>query len=292
MGTGETGTFSNYTGRAICRMINRQAEDINCKIVPGPDDAHNLTNLEGGALDMSISDSRMLHDAVNKTGYFEFFDISYDTLRVIFPLYDIPITLIARKDADVKSLDSVKGKRINAGAPGSPEHLAMDTIMELKSWTYRDFSLVEELPHSLSQDAMAFCHGTTEVMLRIGVHPDTSIQKLLKLCKAEMINMDDDDINKLINDHPAYLNIDVPKNTYPSQSKGVTTFGTQMKLITSESLDEETVYKIVDAIYSNRKYLMNTHPALSSFVIDSTQMNDVGLKRHPGADKYFTDHGL
>ena len=62
----------------------------------------------------------MLHDAMNKSGNFEFLDISYDNLRTLAPLYDDPITLVVRSDAKIASLAALKGKRINAAiAPAS-----------------------------------------------------------------------------------------------------------------------------------------------------------------------------
>ncbi|MCP3893577.1 MAG: hypothetical protein GY706_02975, partial [Bacteroides sp.] len=73
---------------------------MNCKTVPAPDDVdapddvHNLTNLRGGSLDIGLIDSRMLHDAINKPGDFEFLDISYENLRVLVPLYYTPVTLV------------------------------------------------------------------------------------------------------------------------------------------------------------------------------------------------------
>jgi len=141
LGTGETGTFSHFTGRMLCRVINSYSDDMNCKTVPtpddvdAPDDVHNLTNLRGGFLDIGLIDSRMLHDAINKTGDFEFLDISYENLRVLVPLYYTPITLVVRSDARITSLEDLKGKRINAGAWLSIEQLAMDTIMKAKNWS-------------------------------------------------------------------------------------------------------------------------------------------------------------
>ncbi|MGD2271813.1 MAG: TAXI family TRAP transporter solute-binding subunit, partial [Desulfobacterales bacterium] len=146
IGTGEAGTFSHFTGRTICRMINKFTDDLTCKTVPATDAVDNLTNLQGGALDIGLIDSRLLHDAINKTGYFEFLDISYESLRTLVPLYDIPITLVVRSDAEISSLGALKGKRVNAGAPISPENLAVDTIMKAKNWSKADFSLVQELP--------------------------------------------------------------------------------------------------------------------------------------------------
>ena len=136
LGTGETGTFSHHAGRTICRIINRHADDINCKTVPASGDVHNLTNLRGGSLDIGLIDSRMLHDAMNKTGYFEFLDISYDNLRVLVPLYEVPVALVVRSNAKIASLEALKGKRINAGAPRSPQHLAVNTIMKAKNIHY------------------------------------------------------------------------------------------------------------------------------------------------------------
>jgi TRAP transporter TAXI family solute receptor len=292
LGTGEAGTFSHFTGRTICRMINRHADDINCKTVPAPDDVHNLTNLRGGALDIGLIDSRLLHDAISKTGYFEFLDIRYDNLRTLIPLYDIPVTLVVRRDAKINSLEALKGKRINAGAPISLENLAVDTIMKAKNWSKADFSLVQELPASQSQDTMAFCYGTVQAMVHIGVHPDPSLQQLLERCKAGLADMDDNDIEKLINDNPAFSKINIAANIYPSYPKSVATFGTRMTLVAPEELDEQTVYQIIDAIHSNRKRMQISHPALSSFTVQSAEKNDTGIKPHPGAAKYFSEHGL
>jgi len=292
IGTGETGTFSNFTGRTICRIMNRYADDINCQTAPAPGDMHNLTNLQGGSLDIALIDSRLLYDAMNKTGYFEFLDISYDNLRALAPLYEVPITLVVRKNAKIASLDELKGKRMNAGAPRSIQHLAFDTIMKAKQWTKKDFRLIGELPASQSQDTMAFCQGTIQAMLHIGVHPDSSLQQLFKLCKAGLADMDDKDIERLINDHPAFSKINIAADTYPSQPKGVTTFGTTVKLVASADLDEQTVYKIIDAIFSNLKLLKRAHPALSSLTLDAARKNDAGIQRHPGAVKYFSEHGF
>ena len=292
LGTGDAGTFSHFTGRTICRIINSHADDLNCKAIPAPDDMHNLTNLQGGALDIGLVDSRMLYDAINKTGYFAFLDISYDNLRTLIPLYNVPVSLVVRRNAEINSLQKLKGKRINAGAPMSLENLTVDTIMKAKNWSKADFSLVQELPASQSQDTMAFCYGTVQAMVHIGVHPDPYLQQLLERCKADLADMDDNDIEKLINDHPAFSKISIAANMYPSYPQSVTTFGTQMTLVASEDLDEQTVYKIIDTLASNRKRLQRAHPALSSFTEDAAQQNDARIQPHPGATKYFSEHGL
>ncbi len=290
IGTGESGTFSHFTGRVLCRIINSHTSDMNCQAVPTPDDVYNLTNLRGGSLDIGLVDSHMLYDAVNKAGNFEYLDISYGTLRSLMPLYDVPVTLVVRKDAKITSLAELKHKRINAGSPGSPQSLVVGNILKAKSWSKKDFRLVQELPVSHSQDTMEFCHGTTQAMIYIGVHPNPELQQLFKLCEADMVSMDDSDIQKMISDHPAFSSINIDAGAYPTHTGSVTTFGTRMMLVSSTDLDEETVYRIMDAIYQGRQRLNSAHPALSKFTDAETDTIDLGLERHPGAIKYFAEH--
>jgi len=289
LGTGAPGTFSHFTGRILCRAINSHPGDINCQAVTASGDMHNLTNLQGGSLDIALIDSRMLLDAMNKTGHFKFLDISYENLRILAPVYDIPITLVVRNNAGITSLEDLKGKRINAGTSRSPQYLAVDTILKTKKWSKKDFTLFGELPPSQSQDTMAFCHGTMQAMMHIGVHPDSSLQQLFKLCKADLVSMDDSDINKMVNEHPAFWRINIAANTYPSHPEEVITFGTRAMLVASENLDDQTVYQIIEAIDQNQKRLTTAHPALSLFYADSTKNNVAGIQLHTGAVKYFSE---
>ena len=288
LGTGETGTFSHFAGRLLCRVINSHSNDLNCRVATAPDDVDNLTNLQGGSLDIGLIDSRMLYDAMTKKGNFEFLDINYQNLRGLVPRYEVPMALAVRSDANIESLDDLKGKRINAGAPRSLQHLAFDTLIEAKNWERTDFSLVTELPPSQSQDTMAFCHGTVQAMLHIGVHPDSSLQQLFRLCKAKLVDMQNNDIAKLVSGHPGFVNITIPADLYPSNPGSVKTFGTRAILVASEDLDGQTVNSILDAIYSDGKRLQSAHPAMTLMEPEAVLATDLGVKLHPGATQFFS----
>ncbi len=287
LGTAEPGTFSNFSGRMIERIIKKQVKGINCKVIPGSGDIHNLTNLQQGSLDIALIDSRMLYDAINKTGYFQFLAINYKNICLLAPLYDVPITLIVDQNTGIKKLGDLKGKRINAGGPLSPQNLLFETISTAKSWSKKDFKLVAEISESQSQDTMAFCHGDIDAMLHIGIHPAPAVQQLFKLCNAGMADMNDSDIDKLISRHPAFSSFTIPSGTYPDQTTNINTLGTQTLLVASQDLDKETVYKILYAISSNQKMLSTAHPALSLQKPDIAKTKSMGIKLHAGAVKYF-----
>lgn len=290
LGVGERGTFSYFTGRIISRIINQSVDEVQCKIVPAMGDLDNLTNLRGGSLDIALIDSRTFYDALNKKERFEFLDITYENLRVLTPLYQMPYTLVVRGDAAIAALDDIKGKRLNAGAPMSSEHLVVDALLEMKDWTQKDFKLFEELPASHSQDSMAFCHGSIQAMVHIGMHPNEKIEQLLKLCQGRLISMNDADIQKRVNEHPALFQITLQANVYASQPEEVATFGVAGLLVASEDMDEQTVVKIIKALYQNDQRLQSAHPALTLAPKESLDQYTAGGKLHAGAVKFFLEN--
>ena len=271
LGTETVGTFSHFVGRTLCRAINDHTDDLNCQTVPTSGEVDMLTNIQTGSFDLGLVDSRMLHDAIKKLGYFKFLDINYNNLRPLFPLYDKPITLVVRNDAGVVNLDSIKGKRINAGASRSLEKLALKTIFGAKKWTRQDFSLVEDLPKSQSQDTFALCQGSVQVIIHVGIHPDAKLKQVFNLCNVKLANMSDSDIENMLSENPSLSALSLPVDIYPGQRESVTTFGSSVMLITSASMDKESLQKIMEALIANSDRVSRIHPALGSFSPETMQ---------------------
>jgi TRAP transporter TAXI family solute receptor len=290
-GTDLPGSFSHFAGRAICRTIDRSGVDLNCQVVPATSGIHNLTNLNGGSLDLALLDSRLLHDAMTRKGQFQFLDIRYDNLGALLPLYQLPILLVARVDGGIAGLSDLIGKRINVGIVHTKVREAVDFIMTAKGWTKRDFKLVQELPATLSQDTMAFCHGSVDAMVHIGVHPDSALQQLMDLCAAVPVDMDDADITRAVNSNPAVSTISIPAATYPSLEKPVASFGTTIMLVSSGSLDDDTTLAVMTILAKHQASLQSIHPALGQFSVKPPDGPDIGLSLHPGAAAYFSSQG-
>ena len=288
MGTGEKGSFSYFAGRTICRVIEGGADGIDCKVRPAADgDVHNLTNLRSGSLDLCLVDSRMLQDAVGKRGAFRFLDIAYDNISLLVPMYEIPMSLVVRTDAGIGSLEDLKGKRINAGAPFSETRRATETIMAAKGWSREFFGLVQELPTSQMQDTMAFCHGSVQAMVHVGVQPDSALEQLLKLCEAKLVNVYDRDIRGWIDGHPAFCETTMDKGSYPTVTGQIPTLATRGVLAASDSLDEDTAVDILEAIYGGLDRLKRSHPSLTPPEKGPAAIYS-GMAAHPGAVRFFS----
>jgi len=286
LGTDAVGSFSHFSGRMICRTINRQLDDVTCVVQVADDEIDNLSNLQNGSLDFAIINSNVLNAAVNKTGIFQFLDINYENLAILTPLYDRPIGLIVRSNAGISTLNDLVGKRINGGAPGSTERRAMELIMKAKGWPVEVFERFEELPTSQSQDTMAFCQGTVQAMITIGVHPSLSTQRLIENCKAVFLDINDDAIDKLVNSRASCWKTVISATPY---SKLARTFGTRAMLVTSNVIDKATGYAITKVLYENKARLKNSHPALSLYPVLEAKKGIKGIQLHVGAEQFFSE---
>jgi hypothetical protein len=297
LGTSQSGTFDHHTGRTICRMLNNLAEGLECRVKPADNAGHadvavhNLTNILSGSLDLGIVDSIKQANAFNQSGRFEFTDIRYDNLRSLFTLNSIPFTLITYQGSGINSFEDLRGKTVNIGYQGSSQREIMNFLMAAKNWSKKEFRLVEQIPTSRSQDSMALCHRNVDAIVRVNVHPDSSIQQIVRLCKAELVSVSGPDIMQFIEQNPAYQVISIPAGTYASNPSPVATVGVKATLITSEEMDEESVYTIVKTLFENLDRLKRTHPSFASLTPAGMHTDGLAAPLHRGAIKYYREKG-
>jgi TRAP transporter TAXI family solute receptor len=230
-------------------------------------------------------------NAVNRSGQFEFLDIRYDNLRSLFSLNSIPFTLITYQGAGIRSFGDLRGKSVNIGNRGSSQREIMNSLLAAINWSKNEFRRVEQMPASRSQDSMALCHRNVDAIVRVNVHPDSSIQQVVKLCNAKLINVSGPDIMQFIKQNPAYQSINIPGGTYASNPAPVATFGVKATLITSEEMDEEIVYIIVRTMFENLDRLKKTHPSFALLTPARMYTDSLTAPLHRGAIKYYREKG-
>jgi TRAP transporter TAXI family solute receptor len=280
IGTGPRGSFSHHTSKLLCRIFTNHVSDITCSLSESSDPIDNLTNVLGGSLDLALVDSLLLEESKAGKGAFQYLDINYDGIRIVSPLYEVPLTLIVRNDAAVSMIDQLPGKRINAGTFGSTEKQLFELFMQTQGWTERQFTVFAELSSSLSQDKIAFRQGDIQILVHHGVHPDKDVKQLLEDTEASLIGFSGSGMDDLINSNPSLSKQDLNKSTYPSLSEKISTFGTTMSLISSADLDDETIHSLIDALENSKQSLQKMHPALSSFDLDKRPQWFGSIKVH------------
>ncbi len=290
VGTGSTSGVYYPAGRAICRLINRSVEGLTCKALPTPGSIANLKDVAAGAIHIGIAQSDWQYHAVSGTTPARFGGAKFDKLRALFSLHGEPFTVVARQDSGIRSLDDLKGMRVNIGNPGSGQRATMEVVMAAKGWTEDDFALAESLP--ASQQSLALCHDHVQAMVYTVGHPNASVGKAVGLCDAVLVEVAGEAIDKLVADSPYYTHDVIPGGMYEANPDDVKTFGVRATVVSSADVDSDTIYAVVEAVFENLDEMRRLHPAFG--LLDAKAMVREGLSAplHDGAARYFRENGL
>lgn len=290
IGTGSSAGIYYQAGRAICRLVNTETDNhgIICAPKTSNGSISNLEQIRDGTLELGLAQSDAQYYAYEGTGPFS--AVGPDgNLRSLFAIHDEPFTLVARADSGVSAFDDLRGKRVNLGNPGSGQRATMAVLMAAKGWDKSVFSLANELP--ASQQAMALCQNRIQAMVYTVGHPNPSVAHAASACSSRIVEVTGPEIDRLVSDNPFYAYAQVPGGMYAGNPDPVSTFGVKATLVASSTLDDDTVYQIVKAVFENLERLGEMHPAFAH--LDPAKMINEGLTAplHEGARRYYIERG-
>ncbi len=292
---GDRGGAYHALGRGLCRLLNRKTDALTCSLLPAPkgdapESYSNLFNVHNGAAEFALAGSDWQHYATIGAGPVQYVSEKLDSLRSVFSLHAEPVTLLARRDAGIASVDDLKGKRVNIGRPRSKTRNAVDLILKSNGLSPADFALAEELTGK--DQSLAFCHDRVQAIFIVGAHPNEAVEQVTKLCDGVVVDVSGHKIDALLGTTPHLAKASIRAGTYAGMSKPATTFGATMTVVTSRDVPDDVVYDFVKSVFDHLDELKKLHPALRD--LDPAAMTRAGLTAplHPGAKRFFTEQGL
>ncbi len=286
---GQTGVYY-VVGQSICRLVNRGEKEhgIKCTAPSTGGSVANLNAIRAGEQDMGIVQSDQQYKALKGQESFESAGPN-EELRAVFAAHPESFTVMARKDAGIKTFDDLKGKRVNIGNPGSGQRATMDVLMREKGWDVGVFRLASEL--KAAEQAQALCDNKIDAMLYFVGHPNGSIQEAASSCEAVLVPVTGPEVDKLVAEFPYYATSTIPGGMYPGSDQDTPTFGVSATLVSSTKASDEVVYQVVKAVFENFDRFKKLHPAFET--LDPARMIKTGLSAplHDGAVKYYKEKG-
>ncbi|WP_375748503.1 TAXI family TRAP transporter solute-binding subunit [Vibrio sp. HN007] len=291
IGTGGVTGVYYPTGGAICRLVNKSKKEhgIRCSVESTGGSIYNINTIRAGELDLGIAQSDWQYHAYNGTS--KFADAgAYKDLRAVFSVHPEPFTVVARKDAGIKSFEDLKGKRVNIGNPGSGQRGTMEVLMERYGWTKDDFKLVSEL--KASEQSKALCDNKIDAMVYVVGHPSGAIKEATTSCDSVIVTVAGEKVDSLIADNSYYRTATVPGGMYSGNADDTSTFGVGATFVSSTQVPDEVVYNIVKAVFENFDTFKKLHPAFANLKKEEMAMDGLSAPLHPGALKYYKEAGI
>jgi TRAP transporter TAXI family solute receptor len=110
---------------------NKKQTGIRCSVESTGGSVYNVNTIHAGELDFGIAQSDTAYQAYHGEGKFKNKPIK--ELRSVMAIYPELLALVVRKDAGIKTLPDIKGKRINIDVPGSGTRMTAEIAMTLRS---------------------------------------------------------------------------------------------------------------------------------------------------------------
>jgi len=290
IGTGGVTGVYYAAGGAICRLVNkdRKQHGIRCSVESTGGSVFNINTIRSGELDLGMAQSDWQFHAMKGTAAFKDAG-AFGDLRAVFSVHPEPFTVLARKEANVKSFADFKGKRFNVGNPGSGTRASMEELLTAMGWSTKDFSLASEL--KADEHGPALCDNKIDGFFYGVGHPSANIQDPTTSCGAKLVSLTGPVIDKLMKDNPYYAAATIPGGLYAGNPDVTRTYGVMATLVTSAKTSPDVIYRVVRAVFENFDEFKKLHPAFAHLDPKEMVKNGLSAPLHEGAVRYYKEKG-
>ena len=288
IGTGCVDGLYYPTGEAICDISNlyKKETGIRCAVQASCGSVDNLTLLKEHEFDFAITQSDILADAYRKNKK----DISH--IKAVMGLYPELLTLVVRKDAGIKKLSDITGKKISIGAQGSGTEMTVKRLFSIcKNLDMEKLSIVQFEP---DYDPVALKQRKIDGYFFVVGHPSAGIKKLAISEALDLIpitRLSCKEFSNLFSRYNSYAQSTIPGKLYKGINHPTPTFGVKAVLVTTDEMDDATIRAMIRAMIKNFHTFKKRHPAYGNMKIHDI-VKGLGAPLHPAAKAYYRQIGL
>ncbi|ACZ49305.1 putative transport protein [Anaplasma centrale str. Israel] len=295
IGSGSMTNVYYSIGGGVCKFVvlghgkaNKPGQLI-CSTSTTAGSVYNLNSMRRGTMDIGVAQSDIGYHAYTGDDIYSGIP-PMDSLRLLASMHKEYFTIVVRKDSNIKSIDDIKGKRINVGAPGTGVRTAVISLLKTKGWTIKDFLVASDL--KASEQVQALCDGKIDVITDFVGHPNAGMQEASATCDAVALSLDDALIAELVEKYPYYAAGVIPGNTYKSNPQDVKTISVRASIYATTALSDEIAYAVVKSVASNIDRFRELSGALRKLTLKDLVTSGSAVPLHNGAARFYEEIGM
>ena len=287
VGTAPPGGAFFVVGGAIAQVVSNHTGDQNWEVSAEATKGtqENIRRLAKGELEFALANAAISYFAVRGEGAWK----GEQLIRVVMTLAPNVALFITSQSSSVKKLSDLKGKRVVVGPAGAGFEYFLEPILGAHGVSYQDFSPL----HNTQAGAVdMLADGSAAAAFLGGAVPTSSITRASASQNIFFIPFDDTAKQELFENYPFFNAVVIPSGTYRGQDEPFQGMNVgAMHLITSASIDAETVYQFTKILYEQRAEVVKTHPA-GKAINPKNVVKDTGTPFHAGSIRYYKEIGI
>ena len=287
-GTADTGGSMYPAGAAVSQVWTNNVEGVKCNTQTSTGSFQNCQDVSTGEVDVAVATSDVVLNAYNGTG--KFADIGkLDNLRVIGAVYTSVLSGVALKSSGLTYIHELLGKRVAVGPAASATENATLTAFGVMGIDSSNTSL-ENL--GLGDGADSVGDGILDAAFGFAGLPIGGQLNLAATKEIQVLDMTQEEIDKVLAGNAAYIQTKIPAGTYTGQDNDANTFGVKCLIIVTADMDADLVYDLCKAMNEHTEELAAGNALLKDMTDPSFLCTQMPIPLHDGAQKYYSEQGL
>lgn len=270
---------------AIKAIAEQMDPDLSITVTPGAGVA-NVVGVSAGKFPIAFANTISTVDALAGRPPFREKAENVCNLGTLYPQW---FQIVARDDADVKSIADFKGKRLTTQQNGNTGEFLTRSLLDAVGLSYDDMADVSHVSYSDSVNQMKDGHAdifTLGTALPAGAVMDVATSR-----DIEMVPITDEIFQHFKAQNAAFIRRKIPADSYPnlSQEADAITYGTHMVAACDYSGD--VVKTILTAIADNLESLSAVNKSMATLTLEDMSA-DIGVPLHPAATAFYKERGV
>ena len=287
-GTADTGGSMYPAGAAVSQVWTNNVEGVKCNTQTSTGSFQNCQDVSTGEVDVAVATSDVVLNAYNGTG--KFADIGkLDNLRVIGAVYTSVLSGVTLKSSGLTYIHDLLGKRVAVGPAASATENATLAAFGVMGIDSSNTSL-ENL--GLGDGADSVGDGILDAAFGFAGLPIGGQLNLAATKEIQVLDMTQEEIDKVLAGNAAYIQTKIPAGTYPGQDNDANTFGVKCLIIVTADMDADLVYDLCKAMNEHTEELAAGNALLKDMTDPSFLCTQMPIPLHDGAQKYYSEQGL
>lgn len=287
-GTADTGGSMYPAGAAVSQVWTNNVEGVKCNTQTSTGSFQNCQDVSTGEVDVAVATSDVVLNAYNGTG--KFADIGkLDNLRVIGAVYTSVLSGVALKSSGLTYIHDLLGKRVAVGPAASATENATLAAFDVMGIDSSNTSL-ENL--GLGDGADSVGDGILDAAFGFAGLPIGGQLNLAATKEIQVLDMTQEEIDKVLAGNAAYIQTKIPAGTYTGQDNDANTFGVKCLIIVTADMDADLVYDLCKAMNEHTEELAAGNALLKDMTDPSFLCTQMPIPLHDGAQKYYSEQGL
>jgi uncharacterized protein len=289
IGTGGTGGVYYPLGGGLANVLSKNLPGVQATAEVTGGSVDNLKLLGSGQSELGFSMADAALDALNGEDKFKSGKIPVRTLMVLYPNRMHVVTI---DGTGIEKMSDLKGKRVSTGSPGSATEVMAFRVIEAAGLDKDKDMRRERL--GVAESVNAIKDRKIDAFFWVGGLPTAAVTDLGATPGVKIKLIDHADVVGKMNAKygSLYAASVIPAKTYPGQDQDNPIAVVWNILVTNDKLPDDLAYTIVKTIFDKKADLVAVHREADAIDYKSQAKDNSPVPWHPGALKYFGEHGV